>query len=77
MIGSDFFVENLNTAAECEIDSKPMKAHGARITIPKTYVAGFLPGANAGRSFSNPPLCTATAAKHTATPAKSSTAHTI
>ena len=28
MIGSDFFVENLNTAAEYEIDSKPMKAHG-------------------------------------------------
>ena len=40
--------ENLNSPEECDIDSKPINAHGASISIPNTCHAGELPCLNGG-----------------------------
>ena len=45
IMGSAFFAENLNPAAEFEIDSKPTYAQGASARIVITPSAGALFGA--------------------------------
>ena len=47
-IEKDFFTENLNSSAECEIDSKPTNAQGDNTAIPKTAPIGVSTGEKCG-----------------------------